>query len=253
MKLPAPSLVSVAKYNRGPSAEDRGTKLHGSGAAEVVTGNGASGCGWALPQLNSVRCSKRKANLAQSELVLIGRDEVICWRLSQVSSLDWQFWVMRQPMALLEEIVVPEVLPTDDRLWVPQTEHTSFRPLCLNVTENYWVNVLRVRKHGMISRHRHPKAVHGYVLKGNWYYLESTWKAAPGSYVYEPPGVVHTLMVPDHVEEMITLFQVNGELLYLDEQGNQTSYDDVHTKIEFCRQHFQAVGLGADYVDRFIR
>jgi quercetin dioxygenase-like cupin family protein len=156
-------------------------------------------------------------------------------------------------MANLEEIVVPDVLPTDERLWVPQTEHTSFRPLCLNVTENYWVNVLRVRKHGMISRHRHPQAVHGYVLKGNWHYLESSWRAAPGSYVYEPPGVVHTLMVPDDVEEMITLFQVNGELLYLDEHGNQTEYDDVHTKIEWCRKHFQAVGLGADYVQRFVR
>jgi hypothetical protein len=60
-------------------------------------------------------------------------------------------------------------------------------------------------------------------------------------------------MVPDDVEEMITLFQVNGELLYLDEHGNQTEYDDVHTKIEWCRKHFQAVGLGADYVQRFVR
>lgn len=156
-------------------------------------------------------------------------------------------------MASLDEIVVPDVLPTDERWWVPQTEHTSFRPLCLNVTENYWVNVLRVRKHGVISRHRHPKAVHGYVLKGNWHYLESDWKAAPGSYVYEPPGVVHTLIVPDHVDEMITLFQVNGELEYLDEQDNLTGKDDVHTKIALCRQHASAVGLGADWVEQFIR
>ncbi|HEX2879549.1 MAG TPA: 2,4'-dihydroxyacetophenone dioxygenase family protein [Polyangiaceae bacterium] len=156
-------------------------------------------------------------------------------------------------MANLEEIVVPDVLPTDERWWVPQTEFTSFRPLCLNVTENYWVNVLRVRKRGVISRHHHPKAVHGYVLKGNWYYEESAWRAAPGSYVYEPPGVVHTLVVPDDVPEMITLFHVNGELQYLDERGNPTEQDSVHTKIELCRKHFQAVGLGADYVERFVR
>jgi quercetin dioxygenase-like cupin family protein len=151
------------------------------------------------------------------------------------------------------EIVVPDVLPQDERLWVVQTQYTSFRPLCLNVTEGYWVNVLRTRKHGVISRHRHPKAVHGYVLAGRWHYLEHDWRALPGSYVYEPPGVVHTLVVPEDVPEMITLFQVNGQMEYLDEHGTQTGHDDVHTKIEMCREHFQKVGLGADYVDRFIR
>ena len=39
----------------------------------------------------------------------------------------------------------------------------------------------------------------------------------------------------------------------LDEQGNTVGYEDVHTKIEMCRRHYQAVGLGADYVERFIR
>ncbi|HTM45600.1 MAG TPA: 2,4'-dihydroxyacetophenone dioxygenase family protein [Polyangiaceae bacterium] len=153
----------------------------------------------------------------------------------------------------VSEIVVPQVVPLDERLWVPQTQAISFRPLCLNVSAGYWVNALRVRKNGIISRHRHPNAVHGYVLKGRWHYLEHDWVAQEGAYVFEPPGEVHTLVVPDDVEEMITLFQVNGAMQYLDAQGNLTGYDDVFTKIALCRAHFEAVGLGADFVQQFVR
>jgi 2,4'-dihydroxyacetophenone dioxygenase len=54
-------------------------------------------------------------------------------------------------------------------------------------------------------------------------------------------------------KEMITFFNVNGAMVYVDEQGNTVGYEDVHTKIEMCRAHYEKVGLGADYVDRFIR
>ena len=46
----------------------------------------------------------------------------------------------------------------------PQAENVWFRPLCLNASQGYWMNLLRVRKSGVLSRHRHPQAVHGFVL-----------------------------------------------------------------------------------------
>jgi 2,4'-dihydroxyacetophenone dioxygenase len=42
-------------------------------------------------------------------------------------------------------------------------------------------------------------------------------------------------------------------LIYVDEQGRLTGYDDVHTMIELCRSHYRQVGLGEDYVRQFIR
>jgi 2,4'-dihydroxyacetophenone dioxygenase len=30
-------------------------------------------------------------------------------------------------------------------------------------------------------------------------------------------------------------------------------YEDVFTKIDMCRKHFEAVGLGADFTKQFIR
>lgn len=143
-------------------------------------------------------------------------------------------------------------VPEDERLWVPQAENVWFRPLLLNTVNGEWVNLLRVRKSGVLNRHRHPAPVHGYVIKGSWRYLEHDWVAREGMYVFEPPGEVHTLVV-DEGSEMITLFHVSGALIYVDERGQAVSYDDVHTKIAMCERHFAQAGLGADYVRRFVR
>lgn len=157
------------------------------------------------------------------------------------------------PADALAEIVVPKAIPEDERIWVPQADNVWFRPLCLNRSQGYWMNLLRVRKSGVLSRHRHPQAVHGLVLRGRWRYLEHDWVAEEGSYVFEPPGETHTLYVPEDVEEMITMFQVNGIMYYVDPWGAAMGYEDVFTKIDMCRKHYEAVGLGASFTDQFIR
>jgi 2,4'-dihydroxyacetophenone dioxygenase len=85
------------------------------------------------------------------------------------------------------------------------------------------------------------------------YYLEHDWVAHAGSYVFEPPGETHTLVVPDDCTEMITLFTIHGALIYVDPVGTTLGYDDVFTRIDKYRGHFEKVGLGADYVKRFMR
>jgi hypothetical protein len=77
--------------------------------------------------------------------------------------------------------------------------------------------------------------------------------ATEGSYVFEPPGETHTLVVPEGVDEMITFFQVNGVMIYVDPMGETLGYEDVFTKIDMCKRHYEAVGLGADYVEWYIR
>jgi 2,4'-dihydroxyacetophenone dioxygenase len=152
----------------------------------------------------------------------------------------------------VEDLVI-DTMPEDDRLWVPQTDTVSFRPILFNVSNGYWINLLKVTRAGILNRHLHPAPVFGYVIKGSWRYLEHDWVAKEGSFVYEPPGEVHTLVVGEDVEEMITLFHVQGTLIYKDEANNTVGYDDVHTKLELCRNHFEKVGLGADYAEQFIR
>jgi len=152
-----------------------------------------------------------------------------------------------------EQVIHPAVPPADDPVWVKLTEHSWSRPLQYNVTLGQYTHVLRVTMPGVIARHRHSGGVHAYVIKGSWHYLEHDWVAEEGGYIFEPPGETHTLVVPDGCNEMITLFQVTGSLIYVDPQGRATGYDDVFTRIEKARAHYAAVGLGADYVDQFIR
>src|SRR5215469_17947311 len=158
-----------------------------------------------------------------------------------------------QPKEAFAELVVPHAIPEDERLWVPQQENVWFRPLCLSASRGYWVNLLRVRKSGILSRHRHPQPVHGLVLKGSWHYLEHDWTATEGSYVYEAPGETHTLVVEADIPEMITFFQVNGAMIYVDPDGRVLGYEDVFTKIDLCRRHFSSVGLGERFVEQFIK
>jgi len=165
----------------------------------------------------------------------------------------WQPYRQPQPAGMHPDLVVPDALPTDERVWVPVDDNVWFRPLCLSTTRGYWVNLLRVRRSGVLSRHRHPQPVHGYVIKGEWRYLEHDWRATEGAYVYEPPGETHTLVVDPHVEEMITLFQVNGAMIYVDPDGRMTGFDDVFTRLDRCRAHYERVGLGAGFVDQFVR
>jgi quercetin dioxygenase-like cupin family protein len=158
-----------------------------------------------------------------------------------------------QPREMIPDLVVAPAIPMDDRVWVPQAENVWFRPLCLNRSAGYWMNLLRVRRSGALSRHRHPGPVHAFVLKGSWRYLEHDWVASEGSYVFEPPGETHTLVVDEDVTEMITHFQVNGCMYYVDPWGKNVGYEDVFTKINMCRAHYEAAGLGADFVDQFVR
>ena len=160
-----------------------------------------------------------------------------------------------QPFGMVDDLVVPGAIDLDDdaRFWVPQSKDVSFKPLVLSVIQGYFVNVLRVRKNGILSRHRHAGPVHATVLRGRWHYLEHAWWAEEGSYVFEPPGDIHTLEIPDGVGEMATLFHVTGAYIYVDPDGNPTGVEDVFTKIGNARAHYEQVGLGASYVEQFIR
>jgi len=157
------------------------------------------------------------------------------------------------PSSLMISDLAIAALPDDERLWVPQAPNVWFRPLLFNTVNGEWVNLLRVTRAGVLSRHRHPAPVHGYVIRGSWRYLEHDWIAREGMYIFEPPGEIHTLVVDANVPEMITLFHVCGAVIYYDDQMRPTNHDDVHTKLDLARRHYEKVGLGEDFVEQFVR
>lgn len=154
-------------------------------------------------------------------------------------------------LGMRPELVVPE--PDDERVWIEIEPSVWFRPLFFDMNTGSHGEVLRVRKGGVLSRHRHPSPVHGLVLKGRWRYLEHTWVATEGSYVFEPPGEVHTLTVDDDCEEMQTFFVICGPVLYIDDEDKVVHVEDNVGLIELCKAEYAKNGLGADFVDQFIR
>ena len=71
--------------------------------------------------------------------------------------------------------------------------------------------------------------------------------------VAEPPGETHTLVVPDDVDEMVTLFHVTGGYVYVDPEGRAMGYEDVFTKLDAARAHYEAIGLGAAHAESLMR
>jgi 2,4'-dihydroxyacetophenone dioxygenase len=182
-----------------------------------------------------------------------------------------------QPYGMPADLVVPKIMDlenTDEKLWVwhrqlsipiplevlkltfsqvPQAPGVSFRPLLLNTSQGYFVNILRVKKSGVLSRHQHTGPVVAVTLKGRWHYLEHDWWAEEGGLSFEPPGETHTLVVPEGCDEMYTLFHVTGAYVYVDPYGKPEKIEDVFSKLKLAREHYEKIGLGAGFVDQFIR
>jgi 2,4'-dihydroxyacetophenone dioxygenase len=139
--------------------------------------------------------------------------------------------------SLLELALPDQAIQSDTIPWVPQGERVWYKPLRFDLANGRWVNLLKVAGQGKVNRHRHSSQVLGYCMQGRWHYPERNWVARQGTFIYEPPGDVHTLVV-DGAEEMVTLFLLEGVIQYLDDDNNVVSQDDVFTKMNryltFC-------------------
>jgi 2,4'-dihydroxyacetophenone dioxygenase len=94
--------------------------------------------------------------------------------------------------------------------------------------------------------------VHAFTLKGSWRYLEHDWVAGEGTFVYEPPGEIHTLQA-DPTTGMTTFFVTRGALIYADQSGRQIGYEDVFTRLARFRRHLAEKGLDPTIADGMIR
>src|SRR6185312_1904536 len=212
-------------YRSNPDAAPRAAFTSWGLEAKVLAAGLASRVSDAMLQLCGGRGYTRAAEIerlvrdAKAGWVMAPSNEVSQqivgrWALFGADSVDW--WNQKvDERALHNELVVRE--PADERVWIEIEPSVWFRPLFFDMNNGSHGEVLRVRKGGVLSRHRHPSPVHGFVIKGSWQYLEHSWKATEGSYVFEPPGEIHTLMVDDDCAEMQTVFVICGPVLYIDD------------------------------------
>jgi 2,4'-dihydroxyacetophenone dioxygenase len=170
-----------------------------------------------------------------------------------------EFWRGIEPIKdVFKRNAAPEVFienaPTDDdRFYVPLSETVATRPLWISPSQNRWADILRATEAGMVNRHYHPNQVFAFTISGKWGYLEHDWVATAGDFAFESPGEAHTLIAYEHHEPMKVHFNVTGPLIWLDEDGQPEGVFDVFDYIDICKEHYEKVGLGADYIDKLLR
>jgi quercetin dioxygenase-like cupin family protein len=106
------------------------------------------------------------------------------------------------------------------------------------------IALLKAPADAKLPRHHHSGTVVVYTLKGKWKYKEHDWVAGPGSIVYETAASTHTPEVVSTGSEdgyVVTLVQVNGDLLFLDGSDNIVAIENWKSGLQrylaYCEQH----------------
>lgn len=153
----------------------------------------------------------------------------------------------------LPEVFDPSVLEDDKKWSSTRSGVGKLRPLMFNVSNGSMVAVLKVQGEGTVARHHHSSSVTAWTIDGAWGYREYDWVARAGSFVYEPPGHIHTLYVHPSEGRMLVLFHSHGPLAYVDEKDNLIGYDDVFIQLARYRQHCKEQGLSEEWLQSLIR
>jgi quercetin dioxygenase-like cupin family protein len=86
------------------------------------------------------------------------------------------------------------------------------KPLRLDMEAGCWVVLATFRPGSKVPLHYHTGTAEVYTLSGRWHYAEyPNQPQTAGSYLFEPAGSVHTLVVPDtNTEDTVMYIRVEG-------------------------------------------
>jgi quercetin dioxygenase-like cupin family protein len=130
--------------------------------------------------------------------------------------------------------------------WVPNIAYpgTWMRLLQADTAAGVYAMAGKLPPGLAVGTHRHTGAVHMFTLSGAWRYLEHEYVNRAGSYLYEPPGSVHTLHVPaDNTVLTETLTIVYGTTEYLDEHGDIIAVSDAAAALRGYFESCEAAGI----------
>lgn len=108
--------------------------------------------------------------------------------------------------------------------------------LQVNLDVGLWVVRNRFAPGTQVQTHRHTGAVHAFTVSGSWKYAEYPEVNTAGSYLFEPAGSTHTLVVPEsNTETTDVRFVVYGANLNLDAEGRVELVVDAKLILDFYR------------------
>jgi len=118
-------------------------------------------------------------------------------------------------------------------------EGVKFKPLRLDIEAGVWVILVSFTPGSTVPLHYHTGEAEVYTLTGPWHYAEyASQPQVSGSYLFEPAGSVHTLVVPDdNTEETLMLVRVRGANVNFNQDGSFHSILDA-TALAFLSDLF---------------
>lgn len=149
-----------------------------------------------------------------------------------------------------------ELLTVNDRElpWLEDSlgQGIKIKPLRLDMEAGVWVILVSFAPGSAVPLHYHTGEAEVFTLSGRWHYAEyPDQPQTAGSYLYEPAGSVHTLLVPaDNVDDTLMLVRVRGANVNFNDDGSFHSILDT-TALVFLTDLF-AGQLGIDDM-RYIR
>jgi len=124
-------------------------------------------------------------------------------------------------------------------------------PLYIDAEAGTWVLYARYGGGTRLPVHFHTGQVHFFTTKGRWNYAEyPDDPQTEGSYLYEPPGSVHSLSIPDDVDVMEGFMVVSGVNINFDEDGNYLGTDHAGSMEAMILDTAKAQGID---LPRYIR
>jgi len=149
----------------------------------------------------------------------------------------------------LSGIPVAQHVDDEDCPWVDSYMGFDLKVVQIDVAQGLWVVRNRFRPGVVIQTHQHTGPVYAFTLSGSWKYAEYPEVNRAGSFLFEPGGSTHTLVVPeDNTEDTDVWFAVWGANLNLDADGNIESIYDARIILDGYLALCEAAGLPAPKV-----
>ena len=106
-------------------------------------------------------------------------------------------------------------------------EGVKLQLLQVDIEVGLWVIRNLFEPGAMVQTHKHTGQVFAFTQSGCWKYDEYPERMTAGTYLFEPAGSIHTLIVPETNTEVTDVwFAIYGANLNLDADGNVESVLD---------------------------
>lgn len=123
-------------------------------------------------------------------------------------------------------------------------EGVELQVLQIDIPNGLWVIRNRFQPGSRVQKHKHTGQVFAFTQSGSWKYEEYPEVNTAGSYLFEPAGSVHTLLVPETNTEVTDVwFAIYGANLNLAEDGSVDLVIDAQMVYEFYVALCEAAGV----------